>query len=85
VNGNFGYRDNAMTNTQSFIGDFELKWRLWENGNTYLKAYNMTNDRYFTKGTLNTQGLGVSVQYDFESLKWLFGKKKEEQNTTDEK
>ncbi len=85
VNGNFGYRDNAMTNTQSFIGDFELKWRLWENGNTYLKAYNMTNDRYFTKGTLNTQGLGVSVQYDFESMKWLFGKKKEEQNKTDEK
>ncbi|MBO4663903.1 MAG: translocation/assembly module TamB domain-containing protein [Bacteroidaceae bacterium] len=85
VNGNFGYRDNALTNTQSFIGDFELKWRLWENGNTYLKAYNMTNDRYFTKGTLNTQGLGVSVQYDFESLRWLFGKKKEEQNTTDEK
>lgn len=85
VNGNFGYRDNALTNTQSFIGDFELKWRLWENGNTYLKAYNMTNDRYFTKGTLNTQGLGVSVQYDFESFKSLFGKKKEEQKTNNEK
>jgi len=87
VNGNFGYRDNALTNTQSFIGDFELKWRLWENGNTYLKAYNMTNDRYFTKGTLNTQGLGISVQYDFESLKSLFGIKKEEkeQKTENEK
>ncbi len=87
LNGNFGYRDNALTNTQSFIGDFELKWRLWENGNTYLKAYNMTNDRYFTKGTLNTQGLGVSLQYDFESFKSLFRKNKNviELKTSNEK
>lgn len=87
INGNFGYRDNALTNTGSFIGDFELKWRLWENRNAYLKAYNMTNDRYFTKGTLNTQGLGISFQQEFESFKSLLRKKnkeKEEDTTTND-
>lgn len=67
INGNFGYRDNAMTRSASFIGDFDIKWRLRENGNTYLKAYNQTNDRYFTKATLNTQGIGISYQRDFET------------------
>lgn len=73
INGNFGYRDNALTNTSTFVGDFELMWRLWQNGNTFLKAYNQTNDRYFTKGTLNTQGLGVSIQRDFCTLQELLG------------
>lgn len=66
INGNFGYRDNALTNTASFIGDFEVKYRIWENYDFYVKAYNQTNDRYFTKATLNTQGVGLSFQHDFE-------------------
>lgn len=66
INGAFGYRDNAMTNQGNFIGDFEVKWRMNQNGNLYLKAYNQTNDRYFTKATLNTQGLGLSWQHSFE-------------------
>ena len=82
INGNFGYRDNAMTNTSSFIGDFDVRWRLSENGNTFIKAYNQTNDRYFTKATLNTQGIGLTYQRDFDSWKALFRRKmKEEKNT----
>lgn len=76
INGNFGYRDNSMTNTSSFIGDVDVKWRLTPNGNTYLKAYNLTNDRYFTKSTLNTQGIGATYQKDFESWKDLFKRKR---------
>ncbi len=76
INGNFGYRDNSMTNTSSFVGDVDVKWRLSPNGNTYLKAYNLTNDRYFTKSTLNTQGIGATYQKDFESWKDLFRRKK---------
>ena len=76
INGNFGYRDNSMTNNSSFVGDFDVKWRITEKGNTYLKAYNLTNDRYFTKSTLNTQGVGISYQKDFESWKDLFRFKK---------
>lgn len=69
INGAFGYRDNALTNNSSFIGDFEVKWRMNSKGNLYMKAYNQTNDRYFTKGTLNTQGIGLSWQRDFESIR----------------
>lgn len=78
INGNFGYRDNSLTNSSNFVGDFDVKWRIKENSNTYLKAYNQTNDRYFTKATLNTQGIGISFQRDFETWSDLFrGKKKE--------
>ena len=79
INGNFGYRDNALTNTSSFIGDFDVRWRLTENGNTFIKAYNQTNDRYFTKATLNTQGIGLTYQRDFDSWKALFRKKMKEE------
>ena len=69
INGAFGYRDNALTNQTNFIGDFEVKWRLSQRGNLYVKAYNQTNDRYFTKATLNTQGLGLSWRHDFENIR----------------
>ena len=75
INGNFGYRDNTLTNTGTFVGDFEVRWRLGKtHGNTYLKAYNQTNDRYFTKSTLNTQGIGLSYVHDFETWKTIFKK-----------
>lgn len=74
VNGNFGYRNNTLTQNASFIGDFDVKWRLREGGNTYLKAYNRANDRYFTKATLNTQGIGISYQKDFENWGTLFAR-----------
>lgn len=90
INGAFGYRDNAMTNTSSFIGDFEVKWRMDSKGNLYLKGYNQTNDRYFTKGTLNTQGIGLSWRHDFESIRKRMkkkeaGLKKEEEVETKDK
>jgi hypothetical protein len=40
----------------------------------YLKAYNQTNDRYFTKATLNTQGIGLSYMHNFESWRHIFRK-----------
>ena len=75
INGNFGYRDNAMTNTANFVGDFDVKLRLSDNGNTFLKAYNQSNDKYFTKSTLNTQGIGISFQKDFDNWRDFFRKK----------
>ena len=85
INGNFGYRDNALTNTANFIGDFDVKWRLTQNGNTFIKAYNQTNDRYFTKTTLNTQGIGITYQRDFDSWKALFRKKMKEEKEKNSK
>lgn len=71
-NGQFGYRDNVTTNTSSFIGDFDLRYLLTPNGNLAVRVYNQTNDRYFTRNSLNTQGIGVILKKDFNSLKDLF-------------
>ena len=76
LNGQFGYRDNATHATPSFIGDFDIQYLLFPNGNLSLKMYNQTNDRYFTKSSLNTQGLGVIMKKDFNGLRDLFSTKK---------
>lgn len=64
-NGQFGYRDNVMKNTQNFIGDFSLQYILTPKGTISLKVYNQSNDRYFTRSSLNTQGIGVVFQKEF--------------------
>ena len=82
-NGQFGYRDNANA-TQSFIGDFDLRYLIYPNGNLAIRMYNQTNDRYFTRNSLNTQGLGLIMKKDFNGLGDLFGikkNKKKHQNT----
>ncbi len=76
LNGQFGYRDNATKATPSFIGDFDIRYLLFPNGNLALKVYNQTNDRYFTKSSLNTQGIGIIMKKDFDGFSDLFGIKK---------
>ena len=70
INGNFGYRENTMRNT-NFVGDFEAIWLLTKNGEFRLRGYNQTNDRYFTKSTLTTQGIGFMYKKDFTNWKEL--------------
>lgn len=72
LNGQFGYRDNATQANPSFIGDFDIQYLLYPNGNLALKVYNQTNDRYFTKSSLNTQGIGLIMKKDFNGLRDLF-------------
>ena len=71
INGNFGYRESHTT-TNNFIGDFDLQWLLNKKGTFSLKAYSKTNDRYFTKSSLTTQGVGLAVKKDFNSWKDIF-------------
>ena len=71
INGNFGYRENVMANT-NFVGDFEAIWLLTKNGEFRLRGYNQTNDRYFTKSTLTTQGIGFIYKKDFNKWNDLF-------------
>lgn len=68
-NGQFGYRDKATTTNQEFIGDFDLRYMLFPNGNFAVRAYNMTNDRYFVKNSQITQGLGLILKYDFNTFR----------------
>ena len=74
INGNFGYRDRAAYST-GFVGDFDIQWLLTPNGNISLKAYSESNDRYFTKSSLTTQGIGLQLKRDFirfgDMFRWL--------------
>jgi len=71
INGNFGYRDNPMANT-NFVGDFEVEWLITRSGDIRLKAYNKTNDRYYTTTNLTTQGVGIMHRKDFDKWSELF-------------
>ena len=79
INGQFGYRDNANATT-SFIGDFDIRYLLFPNGNLAIKVYNQTNDRYFTKNSLNTQGIGLILKKDFTDWRDFFGKKRKKES-----
>ena len=70
INGNFGYRDRPAYST-NFVGDFDIRYLLTPSGNISLKAYSETNDRYFTKSALTTQGVGILLKRDFQNLRDL--------------
>lgn len=72
LNGNFGYKQDALNNTSSVIGDFELKYLLLPKYGISLLGYSRNNQRYFTKTTLNTQGIGISYDTEFDRI---FGNK----------
>lgn len=76
INGQFGYRDNQNNASTSFIGDFDVRYLLFPNGDLAVNIYNKTNDRYFTKSSLNTQGVGLIIKKDFNGLKDLFATKR---------
>ena len=78
INGNLGYRENPIANS-NFIGDFELQWLLNKNGTVSLKAYSKTNDRYFSKTNLTTQGAGIIFRHDFNN--WFWWRKKKEKTS----
>ena len=73
-NGNIGYRDQITTYSNNIVGDFNLQWLLNKSGTISLKAYSETNDRYFTKSSLTTQGGGILFQKDFRKLRDFFKK-----------
>ncbi|MBR5656162.1 MAG: translocation/assembly module TamB domain-containing protein [Prevotella sp.] len=81
INGQFGYRDNPNA-TSSFIGDFDIRYLLLPNGNVAIKVYNQTNDRYFTRNSLNTQGVGLILKKDFNGLGDFIGSKPKKQTVT---
>lgn len=83
INGNLGYRENPIASS-SFVGDFEVQWLMTPKGTFNLKAYSKTNDRYFSKTNLTTQGAGIILKHDFNSWRW-WGKKKKEDNKDERK
>ncbi|MDR1723741.1 MAG: translocation/assembly module TamB domain-containing protein [Tannerella sp.] len=81
-NGNFGYKDNYIQ-TNAFVGEFDLEYKLTRTGEISLKAYNHTNDLYrYNMKALTRQGVGLMFRKDFSSLSDIFRrrKKKEEES-----
>ncbi len=67
-NGNFGYRDKSLNNTQ-FVGDFDIEYLLNRAGSLRLKAYNRYNDmNYYVRTAETTQGVGVSFRRNFDNI-----------------
>lgn len=81
INGNFGYRDRP-TYTSNFVGDFDIRYLLTPRGSVSLRAYSETTDRYFTKNSLTTQGIGITLQRDFNRLRELFTTRRRRTNST---
>ncbi|MBR6370971.1 MAG: hypothetical protein IKS24_07830 [Bacteroidaceae bacterium] len=67
INGNFGYKENSITNTSNFIGDFEFRYKIFPEYGISLKGYSRDNDRYFSKTVLTTQGVGLVFDKDFNN------------------
>ena len=77
INGNLGYRDRSVSQT-NFVGDFDIEYLLSKNGRLRLKAYNHFNDAYYyLKSALTTQGVGLIYRTDFDDpFKFLRQKSK---------
>ena len=84
-NGNFGYKDYIQSN--AFIGEFDLEYKLTRSGEISLKAYNHANDLYRYTKSLTRQGVGVMFRKDFDILSEIFRtrrkKKDSEAKTSD--
>lgn len=75
-NGNFGYKNNP-TQPRTFVGEFDLEYKLNKSGEIRLKAYNHSNDMYkYLKSALTTQGVGIMFKKDFDRLGDIFRKRK---------
>lgn len=75
LNSNFGYSERQAATT-NFVGDFDMQYLITPKGTVSVKAYSETNDRYFTKSTLTTQGVGIQLKKDFTRFSSLFRRKK---------
>jgi hypothetical protein len=76
INGNLGYKDKTSEQS-SFVGDFDLEYKLSASGNIRLKAYNHYNDKYYyVKSALTTQGVGILFRRDFDGMYDFFKTKK---------
>ena len=80
-NGNFGYKDNYIQ-SNAFVGEFDLEYKLTPGGDISLKAYNHANDLYRYSKSLTRQGVGVMFRKDFDKISNLFRRKKNATKTS---
>ncbi len=74
INGKVGVPVGGV-NESTIVGNFELQYRVNEDGTLNLRVFNRENDiNYIGQGVGYTQGLGVSYEVDFDTFKELVNK-----------
>lgn len=86
VDGNFGVNSKSTQNSNNFIGDVNIEYKLSDDGRYRLKGFNRTNDntQIATAGGPYTQGVGFFYRVEFERLFNSY-KKKVQKNKDPEK
>lgn len=76
ANGNMdvGNKHTPTTNSTNIAGDFDVDVKLNPQGTLKLKAYSHTNEKILYNNTETIQGIGVSYQERFDTLKELIRK-----------
>ncbi len=82
ISGNVGYHDNPFL-SNTYIGEFDLEYKLNKSGNLRLKGYNHYNNSYqYVRKGLTTQGFGLLFRKRFDKLSDLFMFKKKNKDTS---
>jgi len=72
INSNVGYRNDILaTNTNNFIGDVDVEYKLNKSGKVRAKGYTHSADNYFlnaANAAKTTQGVGLLYREDFNSF-----------------
>lgn len=75
LNGNIGNNASTnSTNSSQIVGDFEIGVRLVPSGKLQLKAYHRSNDNLIYETAPYTQGVGISISEEFNSIDELLEK-----------
>ncbi|HLO58716.1 MAG TPA: translocation/assembly module TamB domain-containing protein [Bacteroidales bacterium] len=93
INGSVDMSTNAAASTTNqIVGEFDIDYKLTDNGKLRLKTFNHSNnesvvEQGLTQNSTYTQGLGITYKEDFntlgELLRRLFGKKEESPEPVD--
>lgn len=75
LNGNIGNNVNQYsTNSSQIVGDFEINVKLVPSGKLQFKAYNRSNNNLIYETAPYTQGIGVSLTEEYNTLNELWTK-----------
>ena len=68
LNGNVGVGGNQMTQSNNFVGDFEVDVKINKSGKLMVKGFNRSNTDIINDTAPYTQGLGLFYREDFNSF-----------------
>ncbi len=71
LNGNVGVGGNQTTQSNNFVGDFEIDVKINKSGKLRVKGFNRSNTDIINDTAPYTQGLGLFYKEDFDSFNKL--------------